>query len=266
LCLIRKVQFKTVNDLKAFLDEQAGKYNTLDFIESDPISIPHIFSRKEDIEIAGLFSAVLAWGQRKTILSKMNELLLRMDKAPFDFVTNHSVQDLKNLEGFVHRTFNDTDLLYFISFLKELYLKEGGLESAFFPQKDNRQDAVFHALTGFRSLFVSSDYFPKRTGKHISRPQSGSACKRLNMFLRWMVRKDDAGVDFGIWNSIKPAQLICPCDVHVERQARILGLVSRPKPDWTMAIELTERLKQFDPEDPVRYDFALFGMGVNPAT
>jgi uncharacterized protein (TIGR02757 family) len=263
MCLIRRVQFKTVDDLKAFLDEQAGKYNTLDFIESDPISIPHMFSRREDIEIAGLFSAVLAWGQRKTILSKMNELLLRMDKAPFDFVGQHSSQDLKNLEGFVHRTFNDTDLLYFIVFLKELYSKEGGLEAAFFPQKDNREDAVFHALTGFRDLFVSSEYFPKRTGKHISRPQSGSACKRLNMFLRWMVRKDNAGVDFGIWNSIKPAQLICPCDVHVERQARILGLVSRPKPDWTMAIELTERLKQFDPEDPVRYDFALFGMGVN---
>ena len=146
------MQFKTEKDLKAFLDTQVIKYNTLDFIESDPISIPHLFSRKEDIEIAGLFSAVLAWGQRKTILSKMNELLLRMDKAPFDFVSNHSSEDLKNLEGFVHRTFNDTDLLYFISFLKELYLK-GGLETAFFPQKDNREDAVFHALTGFRSLF-----------------------------------------------------------------------------------------------------------------
>jgi uncharacterized protein (TIGR02757 family) len=256
--------FSDKMELKAYLDQLAEKYNRPAFIDSDPISIPHLFSKKEDIEIAGFFAAILAWGQRKTILQKMRELLERMDRAPYDFVLNHREKDLIRMEGFVHRTFNDTDLLYFLHFFQNLYRQGGGLEKAFFPQPDNREDAVFHALIGFRQQFVSSEFFPSRTGKHISSPGQGSACKRLNMFFRWMVRKDAAGVDFGIWNSISPSRLICPCDVHVERQARMLGLVSRPKPDWGMAVELTENLKLFDAEDPVRYDFALFGSGINP--
>jgi uncharacterized protein (TIGR02757 family) len=214
------------------------------------------------VEISALFAAILAWGQRKTILSKMDELLRRMDTAPFEFITQHSDKDLQRLEGFVHRTFNDTDLLFFIHFLKSLYREGGNLETAFFPEKDPQQNAVYHGLRRFRERFVSSEHFPKRTGKHLSSPLKGSACKRLNMFLRWMVRKDNAGVDFGLWNLIRPSQLICPCDVHVERQARKLGLISRPKPDWAMAEELTANLRLLNPEDPVRYDFALFGLGV----
>ena len=249
--------------LKDYLEGLVDRFNREEFITADPISVPHRFSRKEDIEIAGFFAAVLAWGQRKTILNKMQELLERMDAAPGDFVRNHSEADLRRLEGFVHRTFNDTDLLYFIHFLKGVYRDGGSLEQAFFPAPDSRPDAVFHALVSFRNRFAASPFFPSRSGKHISTPQNGSACKRLNMFLRWMVRKDDAGVDFGIWNSISPGQLICPCDVHVERQARVLGLVSRPKADWAMAMELTENLRLLNPEDPVRYDFALFGLGVS---
>ena len=257
------MQFSSPDQLREFLDEMVLRYNRQDFIEDDPVSIPHFFSRKEDIEIAGFFSAVLAWGQRKTILNKLRELLSRMDLAPHEFILHHQKQDLKRLEGFVHRTFSDTDLLYFVQFLQSVYLQQGSLEAAFFPEADCGNDAVFKALSGFRKQFTGAAFFPARTGKHISSPESGSACKRLNMFLRWMVRKDDAGVDFGIWDRTSAASLICPCDVHVERQARKLGLVSRPKPDWAMAVELTEKLRLLNPSDPVRYDFALFGMGVD---
>jgi uncharacterized protein (TIGR02757 family) len=257
------MQFSNQDALKEYLDELVSRFNHPGFIELDPISVPHRFSKREDIEVSGFFAAVLAWGQRKTILNKMQDLLERMDFAPGDFIRHHSEKDLQKLEGFIHRTFNDTDLLYFIHFLKDVYRDVGCLEKAFFPFPDKRPDAVFHALVSFRKRFAESPFYPPRTGKHISTPQNGSACKRLNMFLRWMLRKDDAGVDFGIWNSIQPAQLICPCDVHVERQARMLGLVSRPKADWAMACELTENLRQLNPEDPVRYDFALFGLGVN---
>ena len=257
------MQPENEESLKEYLDRLVKRFNQRSFIAADPISVPHRYSKKDDIEVAGFFAAVLAWGQRKTILNKMQELLERMDAAPGDFVRNHGETDLRRLEGFVHRTFNDTDLLFFISFLKDVYAGGGTLEKAFFPVPDKRPDAVFHAFVSFRKRFAESPFYPPRTGKHISTPQNGSACKRLNMFLRWMVRKDDAGVDFGIWDSIQPAQLICPCDVHVERQARMLGLVSRPKADWAMASELTENLRQLNPEDPVRYDFALFGLGVN---
>jgi len=257
------MQFSNQDALKEYLDGLVSRFNHPGFIELDPISVPHRFSKREDIEVSGFFAAILAWGQRKTILNKMQDLLERMDFAPGDFIQHHSEKELQRLEGFIHRTFNDTDLLYFIHFLKDVYRDAGSLEKAFFPFPDKRPDAVFHALVAFRKRFAESPFYPPRTGKHISTPQNGSACKRLNMFLRWMVRKDDAGVDFGIWDSIQPAQLVCPCDVHVERQARMLGLVSRPKADWAMASELTENLRQLNPEDPVRYDFALFGLGVN---
>lgn len=246
------------------LDPLVLHYNQASFIVNDPISIPHRFSKKEDIEIAGLFAAVLAWGQRKTILSKCMDLLDRMDHAPYSFLLHHSEKDLKKMEGFVHRTFSDTDLLYFLHFLKDTYQAKGSLEKAFFPKPDPTENAVETGLVRFRTDFVNSPWFPRRTGKHISSPASGSACKRLNMFLRWMVRKDQAGVDFGIWNHISPAQLICPCDVHVERNARQFGLVTGKNTNWTMALELTENLKQLDPDDPVKYDFALFGMGAEP--
>ncbi|MFC3559137.1 TIGR02757 family protein [Pedobacter jamesrossensis] len=275
-------------DLKNFLDAKVEQYNKPDFIENDPICIPHLFNQKQDIEIAGFFAAVLAWGQRKTIINKCKELLNRMDNVPYDFVLNHTDEDLKKLLNFKHRTFNDTDLLYFISFFKFHYTHHDSLEKAFIPSENvflddyyeaapvvntivNSSDVCFQsqtnfnieqALNHFRRYFFSLEDFPHRTKKHISSPQQKSTCKRLNMFLRWMVRFDNKSVDFGIWNILKPAHLICPCDVHVDRVGRLLGLINRKQTDWLTAIELTKNLRAFDSGDPVKYDFALFGLGV----
>lgn len=243
------------------MDERVEKYNQPGFIEMDPISIPHQFSRKEDIEISGLFAAILAWGQRKTIISKCLDLLRRMDDAPFQFVIGHQEQDLRKLKGFCHRTFNETDLLFFIHFLKQVYQTGTSLEMAFFEDLVPHGNQVENGLNQFRKRFTGDPFFPKRTGKHIASPAQKSACKRLNMFLRWMVRKDEKGVDFGIWKSISPAQLVCPCDVHVERTARLLGLIQRKGMDWQTALELTANLRELNPNDPVKYDFALFGLG-----
>jgi uncharacterized protein (TIGR02757 family) len=251
-------------DLKEFLDEKYLRYNRPDFIPDDPISIPHLFSQKQDIELMGFIAAVLAWGKRTTIISKCRELIGRMDGAPYDFVKNHQDHDLKKLLGFKHRTFNDTDLLYFIEFFSWMYKQYDSMEEAFIPEKGIRypHETTEQALAHFHTLFFSLEDAPARTRKHISTPLRKSACKRLNMFLRWMVRQDKKGVDFGIWHKIEAAQLVCPCDVHVERVARRLGLVTRPQTDWQMAVELTQKLREFDPKDPVKYDFALFGMGV----
>jgi uncharacterized protein (TIGR02757 family) len=243
------------------LDFFFSKYNTLSFIEDDPISVPHQFVKKQDIEIAGLFAAILAWGLRKTIIAKSRELLDLMGNAPHDFVLNHSDADLKGLRHFKHRTFNYTDLLYFIHFLRKSYSNHDSLEVLFMPEID--ADNIGSGIDRFYTSFISDDHFPDRTKKHVASPSKKSACKRVNMYLRWMVRKDESGVDFGIWGNIKTHQLVCPCDVHVEKIARKLGLVQRRQVDWLMAEELTGRLKQFDPIDPVKYDFALFGMGLN---
>ena len=249
--------------MKNFLDDKASQYNTPDFIPNDPICIPHLYHKKQDIEIAGFFAAILAWGQRKTIISKCRELMGRMDDTPYDFVLNHQDSDLKRLLNFKHRTFNDTDLLYFIAFFKMHYMKYVSLEFAFVPsERFAGSSGIETGLNYFRNYFFSLEDFPSRTKKHISSPAQKSTCKRLNMFLRWMVRKDDRGVDFGIWNILKPSHLICPCDVHVDRVGRLLGLIHRKQTDWQTALELTEALKQFNPEDPVLYDFALFGLGV----
>lgn len=281
-------------DIKEFLDRKVEEYNRPSFIESDPISIPHRFAYKQDREIAAFFAAILAWGQRKTIINKCTELLARMDGQPFDFVRNHRETDLKQLLGFKHRTFNDTDLLYFVSFFRAHYTQYDSLEDAFLPPTANTEFRVEYtepyapfsevgaysssscllgnlsqsnfgveqALNHFRTYFFSLPDAPLRTRKHISSPLQNSACKRLNMFLRWMVRRDDTGVDFGLWRRMVPSQLICPCDVHVERVARKLGLIRRKQSDWKTACELTENLRQLDANDPVRYDFALFGLGV----
>ena len=257
------MQFQNTDDLKDFLDAQVDRFNRPEFIEADPISIPHRFSKKEDIEIMGLWAAILAWGQRPTILAKCRQLIQMMDGSPHQFITSHKPTDLKPFEHFKHRTFNGTDALYFIHFLRFVYQKYGSLESAFCEATSPDYQTIEAGLIGFKYLFTSLPDYPNRTGKHISSPNQNSACKRLNMFLRWMVRSDDKGVDFGIWKQLKPSQLICPCDVHVERIGRLLGLILRPKPDWQMAIELTENLRQFDAEDPVKYDFALFGLGVD---
>jgi uncharacterized protein (TIGR02757 family) len=210
----------------------------------------------------GFWAAVLAWGQRKTIINKCHQLISLMDGAPYDFVLNHQDTDLKRFLHFKHRTFNDTDALYFLQFFRYHYQQSDSLETAFKPS-DDFQGGIEAVLNHFRSYFFSvMDDYPRRTQKHVAAPSQKSSCKRINMFLRWMVRKDDFGVDFGIWNTISPADLICPIDLHVERVARKLGLINRKQVDWQTALELTENLRRFDPVDPVKYDFALFGLGI----
>ncbi len=248
--------------LKDFLDEKVALYNNPSFIAADPVSIPHRFSLKQDIEIAGFFAALFAWGGRAIIINKCGELLRLMDNAPYDFILNHNDGDLKKFLHFKHRTFNTTDLLYFISFLNYYYSQHLSLESAFSVWLTPEDATVEKALSHFHHYFFSLPYAPERTRKHIATPARGSHCKRLNMFLRWMVRKDKNGVDFGIWKELRPSQLVCPVDVHVARTARRLGLLTAPQLSWKAALELTAHLKAFDPNDPVKYDFALFGLGV----
>lgn len=250
--------------LKKFLDKKVGEYNVPGFIKDDPVSIPHRFSNQQDIEIAGFFAAVFAWGNRKTIIRKCTELLALMDDSPYQFCLRHSAKDLRRLEGFVHRTFNSEDLLYFVAFLKHHYGRHTSLETAFFNhQVLSSPEPVEAALNHFYDYFFSMPWIPDRTRKHIAAPRKNSACKRLNMYLRWMVRRDSKGVDFGIWKSVSAADLICPLDVHVARVAGRLGLLERKQNDWKAAMELTCRLRKLDPVDPVKYDFALFGLGVN---
>lgn len=241
-----------------FLNSKVEQYNKPAFIKDDPISIPHLFSKKEDIEIAGLFAAIFSWGNRTTIINKSKELIRRMDNSPYSFIKDHSPKDLKNLKGFKHRTFNEEDLYYFVELLHSHYSKHKSLESAFFPTQDQTAE---QGLIHFRNYFFSIDHL-KRTEKHISSPLQKSTCKRLNMFLRWMVRNDKKGVDFGLWKNILPSQLICPIDVHVARVAKKMGLLKRKQVDWLAATELTEALRQLDKDDPVKYDFALFNLGV----
>jgi uncharacterized protein (TIGR02757 family) len=259
-----------IGSLKEFLDAKVIQYNTPAFIEDDPISIPHLFNKKQDIEISGFFAAILAWGLRKTIITKCKELMQLMDWSPHDFVSNYSEADLKSLKHFKHRTFKTEDLFYFLEWFRDYYKKQDSLEDAFARfidkphrfQKPVREKNVEKALIGFHDLFFSIPDFPQRTQKHIATPLRNSSCKRLNMFLRWMVRRDNAGVDFGIWKRISPGQLLCPVDLHVERVARKLGLITSTQVNWKETLELTEKLKFFDKEDPVKYDFALFGLGV----
>ena len=250
------------NSLALFLNRKVEEYNTAAFIATDPISIPHRFTQKQDIEIAGFFAAVFAWGNRTTIINKCSELIQRMDHSPYDFVTNHKLSDLKKLLHFKHRTFNDTDLLYFIQFFNHHYKQSSSLENAFTKWLSKKDQSVEKALNGFYHYFFSLAEIPQRTKKHIAAPEKNSTCKRLNMFLRWMTRKDSKGVDFGIWKKISPAQLICPIDVHVARVARRFNLLERRQTDWLAALELTQNLKKLDPFDPAKYDFALFGLGV----
>jgi len=253
-------------ELKDFLDGKVDLYNRADFIPLDPISIPHQFSRKQDIEIAGFFAATLAWGQRVTIINKCKELLSMMGNTPHDFMLSHTLSDLKPFEKFKHRTFNATDALYFIESLSTYYKKHNSLENAFVGTQEqilkNPEFPIEAGLINFHNTFFSLRDYPKRTIKHVSTPTRKSACKRLSMYLRWMVRHDHKGVDFGIWNKISPSQLVCPCDVHVERVARKLKLIGRKGMNWQTALELTNNLRKLDAEDPVKYDFALFGLGI----
>lgn len=249
-------------ELKELLEAQTAAFNHPRFIEADPISIPHAYRRSQDIEISGLLAAILAWGQRKTIISKCREFFALMDDAPHDFVLHHREHELKPFLDFKHRTFNATDALYFIAFLKHHYSRYDSLEDAFADGLRPGDADVRNALVHFHHTFFSLPDAPDRTRKHIATPERNSACKRLNMYLRWMVRQDDKGVDFGLWQKISPAQLVCPCDLHVDRVARRLGLISRKQTDWLTAQELTGHLRSFDPDDPVKYDFALFGLGL----
>jgi uncharacterized protein (TIGR02757 family) len=247
--------------LKDFLDEKAAFYNQHKFIESDPICIPHLYTKTQDIEIAGLFAAVFAWGNRSTIIAKCKELLQLMDNSPHDFIINHQETDRKRFLAFKHRTFNATDLLYFIEFLQQYYQSIISLEFAFSGFMNEEDVHVENALVGFHRMFFALEH-PDRTRKHISTPERNAACKRLNMFLRWMVRSDQNGVDFGIWKQIKPSQLVCPMDIHVSRVATKLGLIEKPQANWKSALVLTEQLRTLDAADPCKYDFALFGLGV----
>ena len=249
------------SNLQHFLDRKVLEYEQAGFIEQDPVCIPHLFSKKQDIEIAGFFAAIFAWGHRTIIINKSKELLGLMDNDPHNFVLYHKEAELKRLLEFRHRTFNTTDLLYFVQFLQYHYHQSDSLETAFTRLLDHEDETVEKALAGFHDYFFSLPDAPQRTRKHIATPWRNSTCKRLNMFLRWMVRQNSV-VDFGIWKKISPAQLVCPIDVHVARVARRFQLIERPGVDWLTALELTGNLRKFDPADPARYDYALFGLGV----
>ena len=249
----------TQSQLKEFLDQKVTQYNTLQFLDSDPVQIPHRFSKKEDIEIAGFLTATIAWGNRKSIITNASKLMSLMDDDPYDFVLNHQKKDLKRFDSFVHRTFNSIDAGYFMQGLQQLYKQHNGLEAVFtnYANKEDMQTAIHH----FKALFFSWPH-PERTQKHVSDPLKNSAAKRINMYLRWMVRRDNMGVDFGIWDKISPSLLSCPLDVHSGNVARKLGLLDRKQNDAKALKQLDSSLRALDPNDPVKYDFALFGLGV----
>ena len=246
-------------ELKEFLDEKVDKYNNRSFIENDPICIPHNYTVKEDIEISGFLTATIAWGNRKMIIKSAKRMMQMLGESPYDFVMNHKKKHLRNIEGFVHRTFNSEDLCHFIRSLKLIYGRKGGLEDIF--NKFQTTDSLQPAIHQFRNIFFEISHLD-RTQKHIADPMKGSAAKKLNMFLRWMVRRDKRGVDFGIWRSISPSILSCPLDVHSGSVARKLGLLKRKQNDAKALKELDTSLRYLDKDDPVKYDYALFGLGI----
>jgi uncharacterized protein (TIGR02757 family) len=247
------------SELKEFLDEKVEKYNRPDFIEHDPISVPHRFTSKEDIEISGFLAATISWGNRTMILRNANRMMNYMDDSPYDFLMNHSDGDLERISTVIHRTFNAADFIYFIKALKHIYKTQNGLEGIF--DQHRTQDSLQPAIHQFRNMFFELPH-DRRTMKHISDPFKGSAAKKINMYLRWMIRKDNKGVDFGIWKSISPSILSCPLDVHSGNVARKLGLLTRKQNDTKAVSELDSNLRNMDINDPVKYDFALFGLGV----
>ncbi|MFK7811256.1 MAG: TIGR02757 family protein [Maribacter sp.] len=249
----------TKTELKEFLDAKVEQYNHPKFLESDPIQIPNHFSKKQDVEISAFLTATIAWGNRKSIINNANRMMELLDNSPYDFVLNHQDSDLEKLEGFVHRTFNSGDLNYFIRSLKNIYQNHNGLEQVF--AKNTTSDSMQPAISEFKKIFFELPHVT-RTTKHVSDPLKGSAAKRINMFLRWMVRDNSTGVDFGLWNTISPALLSCPLDVHSGNVARKLKLLKRKQNDARALAELDKSLRKLDPNDPVKYDFALFGLGV----
>lgn len=247
------------HELKEFLDEKVDKYNRPDFIDPDPISIPHKYSRKEDIEISGFLAATIAWGSRVAILRSADRMMSIMGNAPYDFVVNHRDDDLKGIDGCIHRTFFAEDFIYFIEALKYIYLEKGGMEAIFAQYMTS--ESIQSAIHEFRKIFFELPH-NGRTERHVSDPFKGSAAKKINMYLRWMIRKDDRGVDFGLWKSIPPSVLSCPLDVHSGNVARKLGILTRNQNDFKAVAELDKTLRIFDKHDPAKYDFALFGLGV----
>lgn len=250
----------SISDLKNFLDEKSDFYNHPGFIEEDPISIPHQYSLKEDIEIAGFLTATIAWGNRKSIIKNANRLMEMMDLTPYKFIIGSKDSDLKRFSSFVHRTFNGIDCMFFLQSLSNIYKLHGGLEAVLSEPVQNGE-TIKESIVNFRKIFFELSHFP-RTEKHIANPFSNASAKRLNMFLRWMVRNDKRGVDFGLWNNIKPTDLYCPLDIHTGNVSRKLGLLARKANDWKSVEILTNTLRKLDSSDPVKYDFALFGLGV----
>lgn len=246
-------------ELKEFLDEMVDKYNTIDFIEKDPIQIPHLYTIKEDIEIAGFLSASIAWGNRTMIISNSKKMMKLLGNSPFDFVMSHKKNDLERLNDFVHRTFNGQDFKVFVRGLKNIYTQHNGLESIFV--KHQEADSMQKSISEFKKIFFDIEH-STRTEKHIADPLNGSAGKRINMWLRWNCRQDNKGVDLGIWKNIAPSKLSCPLDVHSGNVARKLGLLGRNQNDSKAVAELDANLRLLDKNDPVKYDFALFGLGV----
>ncbi|NIJ45596.1 uncharacterized protein (TIGR02757 family) [Wenyingzhuangia heitensis] len=249
----------TQTELKEFLDSKVDQYNNRDFINEDPVQIPHLFTKKEDIEIAGFLAATISWGKRPMIVKNCLQMMDLLENTPYDFVINHTENDLEKLSDFKHRTFNGIDFQFFILSLKNIYLKHGGLENVFSKGIDN--NSLQPAIHQFKKVFFEISH-PIRTTKHVSDPLKGSAAKRINMFLRWMVRQDKLGVDLGIWKTISPAHLSCPLDVHTGNVGRKLGFINRKQNDAKALLELDRSLRKLDPVDPVKYDFALFGLGI----
>ena len=250
----------TLLELKEFLDEKAEFYQQKEFIQTDPIIIPHEYDNKLDIEISGFLISIISWGNRKSIINSGYKIINFLESSPYDFIINHSDQDLKRIKGTIHRTFNSEDLIYFIKSLKNIYTNYNGLEGIMSNNKSG--DNLQVRISNFKKKFFELDY-PQRTKKHLPDPLNGSAAKRFNMFLRWMVRSNNKGIDFGIWKSISPSQLSCPLDIHTGNTARKLGLLKRNQNDSLAVNELDLKLREMDKKDPVKYDFALFGLGVN---
>tara|TARA_A100001011_G_scaffold400660_1_gene517299 strand:+ start:3912 stop:4694 length:783 start_codon:yes stop_codon:yes gene_type:complete len=248
-----------LKDLKAFLDYKANAYEKIQFLEQDPISIPHKFNKKEDIEISAFLVATISWGNRISIIKSGERMIQLLGDDPYNFIMSHSDKELNQLSSFVHRTFNGTDFIFFIKALKHIYKNHGGLEYAFSNKPEAKR--MNENISYFKKIFFELPH-NKRTQKHVSDPFKGSAAKRLNMYLRWMVRSSKSNVDFGIWKRLSPSQLSCPLDVHSGKIARYLGLLKRKQNDQNAVLELDIKLRDFDPIDPVKYDFALFGLGV----
>ena len=246
-------------EIISFLNYKSNQYNNIKFIETDPIQIPHLFNKKEDVEISGFLTSTISWGNRKSIIKSAEKLIELLDHSPYDFILNHKKRDLDTLKPFVHRTFNGIDLIQFVKSLKHIYRNYNGLEEIF--RNNIKDDSLQYAIHKMRKIFFEIPH-TNRTKKHISDPMTGSAAKRINMFLRLMVRDDTRGVDFGIWKSISPKYLSCPLDVHTGNVARKLGLIQRKQNDHKAVMELDKKLREFDLSDPVKYDFALFGLGV----